>query len=257
MSKTVAPPLPPIEIVALDQAVSTNDEAFVFLSSKPACLVWTLDQTGGRGSKGRSWVTPPGCGLAMTLGLNTDAAPAPSDMNYPLLAGALLWETLREWTGDAPLSLKWPNDALLGGRKLAGILCESRWAAGSRPRLAIGVGVNLRRHPQLEALPRDWASLDETSQPPTAAQIVDGVARRFPALLRRFGDQEALRAAWLSHSAHRPGARLRVRAENRTLEGVFAGLDQDGSLLVRDGGGAVHAIRQSCQDFTLLDSPGV
>jgi len=234
--------LPALKIVRLEATDSTNDDALALAAEARACLVWTLDQRRGRGSRGRSWQTPKDSGLALSIGLDDAAAPSPAALNYPLLAGVLLRAALASLSGVDAFRLKWPNDLLLHGRKLAGILCESRWSAGARPRIAIGMGVNLRRHPALAALDRDWASLDELAKPPAPETLTTEIAHRFPAMLAELRQGARLREAWLRHCAHREGDAMAFELDGERMTGAFAGLDDAGRLLLRGDDGGLQRV---------------
>ena len=240
--------------VILDQSASTNDDAFAMLKHQRSCVVWTLDQTGGRGSRGRQWITPKNHGLALSIGLSGDEIPHPTALCYPLFAGLLLYDSLARLLGleRDSLALKWPNDLLLKRRKLAGILCESRWSA-QKPHIVLGIGVNLRSHQSLKALDKGFASLDEFASAPAPATIVHEIVLRFHETLASALDADWLHARWLARCWPKPGALLAVRAHGKRRRGVFSGLGGDGALLLTDGDGKVHRIEQSCDDFLVLE----
>jgi BirA family biotin operon repressor/biotin-[acetyl-CoA-carboxylase] ligase len=122
---------------------STNDEARARLSDPHVGAVATDAQSAGRGRRGRTWFSPPGCGLYLTWIVRGRVAPMHAGV-LPLLAGVVT-ARLCESLGARP-TLKWPNDLLLDGRKLAGILCESRVDAAGMDAL-VGIGLNLRTPP--------------------------------------------------------------------------------------------------------------
>ena len=243
------------KVICLDQSKSTNDDAFAVLEKAPSCLVWTTDQTAGRGSRGRGWLSPAGCHLALTLAFDANGFPAPGELCYPLLAGVAVYDTLRQLNPKAPLSLKWPNDVMLSGLKCAGILCESRWVR-DQVRIAIGIGINLKSHPSLAGLPKGYAALASLPQPPAPVQIIDALKTIFAKTLADHTRPETLNKAWLLRSGLPVGTPLRIKANGATLEGSFAGLDQDGALMLWDAQQHVHRIAQSCDDFDILPSLG-
>ncbi|CAM2069554.1 Biotin--[acetyl-CoA-carboxylase] ligase [Sulfidibacter corallicola] len=238
-------------VIHLDHTASTNDDAFAVLGQASSCLVWTTDQRAGRGSRGREWLTPRDHGLALSLGLHSEAVPSPGTWCYPLFAGVLLFDALASLRPEASLSLKWPNDVLFENRKLAGILCESRWS-GSLPSIVLGMGVNLKHHQAMDDLPKSYAALSEWPEPPSPLQVVDAIKVHLGEVMSRYTDAEALNAAWLSRSALSPGQGLRLHAMERDYTGTFVGLDAFGCLLLRDATGTVHQIQQSCDDFQFL-----
>ena len=198
-------------------------------------------QTAGRGREGRAWTSPEG-NLHLSVLLRPDG-PARQAMRWPLLAGVALAEAAAELDPEpAALRLKWPNDLLRHGAKVAGILAESALAPGDPPRLAwlvLGFGVNLRAAP---ALPdgRPTATLP-IAEPPEA------FAAR---LIRRLDHWRAIqaargfapvRAAWAALGPE-PGETLAVRAGTVSLPGRYAGLAEDGGLLLDTPEGRRHII---------------
>lgn len=240
-------------VIYVHQTQSTNDDAFTLLRAHDPCLVWSLDQVAGRGSRGRSWSTPSGKGLALSIGLSTATGPKPRDFCYPLFAGLLLIESMRRLWPDNQFRLKWPNDILLAGRKLAGILCESRIGKG-QPRIVMGMGLNLKWHPILDTLPKPAAALSEIDDQPEAERLVMDVWQALPDAMVRYADQPRLQDEWLRHSHLRTDDVLRVQADGQVWQGRFAGLDVDGAMLLALADGEVQAIRQSCEDFALLST---
>jgi BirA family biotin operon repressor/biotin-[acetyl-CoA-carboxylase] ligase len=195
-------------------------------------------QSAGRGTRGRSWEGADG-NLFLSV-LLRPAEPARNAAQWSLLAGVALLDALARYVPrPAALALKWPNDVLMHGRKLAGILVES--AADSDGRLSwlsIGLGVNLAAAPEVAG--RDTACLAEHAAPPApeavAADVLAAIAHwRTRRLAEGFAP---VRAAFLA-GTQAPGSPLTLRLGERTLAGTFAGLGEDGSLLVRTDAG-VH-----------------
>ncbi|MDJ0839364.1 MAG: biotin--[acetyl-CoA-carboxylase] ligase [Acidobacteriota bacterium] len=239
------------QVICLAQSGSTNDDAFTLLEAEPSCLVWTTDQTAGRGSRGRSWISPAGSHLAMTLAFDTAGRPDPGELCYPLLAAVAVYDTLKRLLPEADLTLKWPNDVLLAKAKLAGILCESRWVR-NKVRVAIGIGINLRRHPAMDQLPKGYAALDDLNRPPSADTIVQTIGQVFPVTLDALRKPNSLNDAWLSRCGLKVGTPLRLQADGAVLEGKFAGLAADGALKLQQEN-RFHLVAQSCEDFDILD----
>ncbi|HEY4249576.1 MAG TPA: biotin--[acetyl-CoA-carboxylase] ligase [Roseomonas sp.] len=192
-------------------------------------------QTAGRGTSGRQWQS-----LAGNLFLSLLLRPPGSIRDAPqwaLLTAVALAETLAPLLHDpAGLRLKWPNDLLLDGAKLAGILAEAAAdGQGGIAWLVLGIGVNLAHAP---ALPdRPTASLPPPAPAPedVAAALLQAIAR-----WRDIHAQAGLapvRQAWCARGPE-PGAPLSVRqGDNGLLTGRFAGLGEDGSLLLETGTG--------------------
>jgi BirA family biotin operon repressor/biotin-[acetyl-CoA-carboxylase] ligase len=191
-----------------------------------------LDQEAGRGRQGREWVSEPGNFFGSTLvelGAGDPAAPSLS-----LAAGLALIEAVDVAAPGLPLMLKWPNDLLLGSAKLAGILLER-----SGERVVAGFGVNLAEAPLLGD--REAASLNADILPQAFAPLLAGSFTRMMALWR-CSEPEAFARAWLAR-AHPVGTRLTVHSgQQETVSGSFDGIEADGALRLRCGGG-VELIR--------------
>jgi BirA family biotin operon repressor/biotin-[acetyl-CoA-carboxylase] ligase len=151
-----------------------------------------------------------------------------------LAAGLALAEAIDAAVPEQPLMLKWPNDLLLLGRKLGGILLER-----SGERLAVGFGVNLATAPKLDA--RDAASLDGRIAPEAFAPLLAGSFSRWLGEWR--SDPSSLAPAW-QERAHLPVTRLSVHVGmDETVSGRFAGLEPDGALRLKLEDGGIEVIR--------------
>ena len=201
-----------------------------------------MRQTAGRGSRGRGWTSPEGnLNLSVLLRPTGSAAEAGG---WALLAGVALIEALaavwpgppgKHRPGELGLSLKWPNDVLLGGRKLAGILMDSAAAADGLDWLVIGLGANLAEAPRIPG--RDTACLGEAGPAPWPGVAAKAVLDRL-AQWRQTREQHGfapIRDAWLSH-AHPLGSRIRLTGAASLVGGTFAGLTEQGHLLLETGG---------------------
>ena len=193
-------------------------------------------QTQGRGSRGRAWDSPSG-----NLFLSALLRPlqrAREAGQWSLLAGVALAETLAEYLPDAVAPrLKWPNDVLLGGDKLAGILVDSSAdAAGMVEWLVIGIGVNLAVAPAVPG--RAVACLADHVAPPSPESFAARLLARLDHWRARHLAEGfvPVRAAWLAR-APVPGSPVSLRLGEHLLGGGFAGLGEDGSLLLAGEGG--------------------
>ena len=194
-------------------------------------------QTGGRGRHGRAWQSPPGNLHASTLvRLRPGDPPAPT---LALVAAVALQEVVAAHARDRDIRIKWPNDLLAGGAKLAGILLERHDAA-----VVIGFGVNLASHP--DDTPRPATSLGVLAgSAPDADAFLAGLADCFAGWLARWRGEglAPVRARWLAR-AHPPGTALSVvEAGHEPIEGLFDGLDERGGLRLRLADGTSHVIQ--------------
>jgi BirA family biotin operon repressor/biotin-[acetyl-CoA-carboxylase] ligase len=192
-----------------------------------------LDQLAGRGRQGRAWVSGPGNFFGSTLvGLAPLDPPAPS---LSLAAGLALIEAIDGVLPAQPLMLKWPNDVLLLGRKLAGILLER-----NADRVVVGFGVNLACAPSVEERPA--AAFDGRVSPQAFAPVLAASFARLLGLWR--GSSPGLLAqAWLAR-AHPLGTQLTVHAgADETVSGTFDGIEPDGALRLRRADGVIETVR--------------
>lgn len=142
-------------------------------------------------------------------------------------------DTLCEWLAPETVRLKWPNDALVSGRKVSGILLETASAGygGNLPWLAVGVGINLMFAPELASYPATF--VNEHSQAPDALTALYVLARHWDRRLMSWQAEgfDRIRTDWLQVAAGVGGA-VEVRLSGETLNGVFRTLAQDGSLIL-------------------------
>jgi BirA family biotin operon repressor/biotin-[acetyl-CoA-carboxylase] ligase len=193
-------------------------------------------QTGGRGRSGRSWISPPGNLYASTL-----VRLQPGDLAAPglaLVAAVALHETVSAYAPDISLMLKWPNDLLSDGAKLAGILLEREMDA-----VVVGIGVNLAHHPQDIGRPASSLAAVGAGAPDPGSFVAD-LADAFHRWLGRWRNEgfAVIRAKWLE-SAHPIGTALSVRTGDSPMDGLFDGLDESGALRLRLADGSVRVIQ--------------
>lgn len=157
---------------------------------------------------------------------------------HSFAAALALAELFENAAPRAHVTLKWPNDALIDGRKAAGVLLESAGTGGSVDWLAVGVGVNLRAAPEPEEGGWPPIALSEVSHAaPDADEALTRLAARFAAWSDRLAAEgfAPLRSAWLARAA-RLGQKIVARLPNETVEGVFTDLDADGALVMDANG---------------------
>jgi BirA family biotin operon repressor/biotin-[acetyl-CoA-carboxylase] ligase len=198
-----------------------------------------LEQTAGKGRQGRLWVTKSGNFFGSTL---VSISPGdPPAQSLSLVAGLALIEALDAAAPGLRLLLKWPNDLLFDGAKVAGILLERQG-----DRVVIGFGVNLAAAPQIEG--RTAAHLGGRIVPEAFAPLIAASMSRMVTLWRTTPPLDFARA-WLAR-AHPIGAELKVHgADSATVSGRFDGIDPEGTLRLRLPDGSVRAIHAA--DVTL------
>jgi BirA family transcriptional regulator, biotin operon repressor / biotin---[acetyl-CoA-carboxylase] ligase len=192
------------------------------------------EQTAGRGRDGRTWHSPPG-GVWLGMLLRPTRAELPA---VAIRAGLALADAVDAMLGRPETGLKWPNDVLLGDRKLAGILCEGRWQGDTPQWLALGIGVNVRNTIST-AVARRAVALTEWLP---AARRIDLLDRLVPALARAAaGGGAGLSPVECAAFAARDW--LRGRELRAPAVGRADGVRSDGALLVESGGKTV-AVRE-------------
>ncbi|WP_307155379.1 biotin--[acetyl-CoA-carboxylase] ligase [Rhodopseudomonas julia] len=244
-------------LIALSSVDSTNSEAMRRARSGDAGRLWvaTTHQTAGHGRRGRAWSTEPG-NLASSVLLLVPRGVNAANLGF--VAGLALHDALGacapalglhvalDGTSDGKnnrLTLKWPNDALIDGGKVSGILLEASNAGDGLMAVVIGIGVNVVRTPP--DLPYAATSLVDLGVEGIGAEDV------FARLADAWVDQEnlwaggrgfaAIRDAWLERASGL-GAPVAVKLGDEIIRGTFDSIDDEGRLLVRTASGAMRAV---------------
>ena len=229
---TSAPVLPDgWTLVALQSVGSTNDEAarLAEQGAPEGTVVWAREQTGGRGRRGRFWASPVGNLYSSTI-LRPDC-PAARAAELGFVAALAVADTVPQGRG---VRVKWPNDVLVDGGKVAGILPESAVDGDGRAEhVILGIGVNVGCAPSLPEMRYPGAALGGT--------VEAALEKLTAALARRLGQWRrdgfpAIRAEWLA-TAGPIGQEVDVRLGDELVRGRFAGMDGDGALLLDTAAG--------------------
>lgn len=216
-----------------DSITSTNDVArdLAERGAPEGTLVVAEEQKSGRGRRGRAWSSPPGVGIWASLILRPSLLPAQAPL-ITLTAAVAGAEAIRSVTG-LPAGIKWPNDLLIGGRKVAGILTEMRAELDQVTYVVLGIGINVNT-------PSFPAELEATA---TSLYREGGryVSRRLllQAFLERFEfwydrlpqEAEEMRSRWRELSLTL-GRRVTVISPNFTVSGLARNIDREGALLL-------------------------
>lgn len=226
-----------MRIEVFDELDSTNEEAKRRALAGEAGPVWIVakTQTAGRGRRGRAWASAGG--NLFTTGLyRLNATPAEA-ANLSFAAALAVGDLASAHVDPDLVRLKWPNDVLVDGGKVCGILLESGAHADGGLWLAVGIGVNLAHHPENAERPATDLSVHGAKVSPE--QAVETLAARFDHWRLKWAQAgfAPLREAWISR-AMGLGEPCTVRLQDETLQGVFADLHEDGSLRLDLPGGA-------------------
>jgi len=230
----------PVLIRTVAETGSTNSDMAVLAREGATEGLWLRAerQSHGRGRQGRSWESPPGNLYASTLvRLRPDDPPAAT---LALVAAVALQELIEDRANGAAVQIKWPNDLLIAGAKVSGILLERVDDA-----VVVGFGVNLDAYPS--GTDRPATSLRTAAgSAPDAADFLEALASGFATWLERWRSEgiAAIRRRWLE-KAHPPGTALAVSEgrEGAVIKGLFDGIDEGGGLRLRLADGAVRTIQ--------------
>ncbi|ARJ68485.1 biotin--[acetyl-CoA-carboxylase] ligase [Paracoccus contaminans] len=226
----------------LPRCASTNAEALrlVPMLAGPAWIL-ALEQFAGRGRRGRIWHMPAG-NFAASLALKPQGGPAGASL-YSFVAALALHDALALACGpSARLAIKWPNDVLLNGGKVAGILLESAGTGQELAALAVGIGVNLAASPSADQLEEGAVPavsvLGETGHAVAPGDFLDILAPAFAHWQAQLESRgfAPIRAAWLARAAGM-GQPVTARTGSVSRRGIFEGIDQQGALMLRMAAG--------------------
>ena len=230
-------------VFALEEIDSTNAEARRKAEAGEAGPLWITArrQSAGRGRRGRAWETGEG-NLAATYLFTTGMRPAQA-AQVSFVAALAVADMAAAFVPASLLSLKWPNDLLISGRKAAGILVESGVLAGGELWVAVGLGVNLASAPVAADRPATTLAAHMRTPPPAPLDALERVAEAMDSW-RGVWEQQgfaAIAEAWTG-KAHGIGETCVAHLVGESVEGVAEGLDTDGALRLRTADGAVRRI---------------
>ncbi len=207
-------------------------------------VIWAESQEKGRGRLGRSWISPPGCGLYFSVLLRP---PVPGEQlaSLSLVTAVAMAEGLSGACG-MEIGLKWPNDLRIEGKKVGGILLDFVPEGGKQPAVVAGIGINLRT--PLGGFPPQFAkqttSLEGAGRRlPEESELIGGLLERFDQWYRTFLDSgfEPVRQRWEA-LCDGIGSQVSVPLAGGTAAGKVAGIDAAGRLLLDTGGGKLLSV---------------
>lgn len=230
-------------ISVLDSVDSTNAEVMRRLGARqaPPFIILAEQQTAGRGRRGRNWFSPFGENLYYSLALRVDGGIRQLE-GLSLVVGLALLRALRAM-GVAGAGLKWPNDLLVGGRKIAGILLELSGDPADVCHVVIGVGVNVNMvATNQQAIDQPWTSMREelgglVDRNEMACELSRQLVR-YLAVHREQGFSALLEEWQESHVWQ--GRKVRLTAGVQAVEGIVLGVDQSGALRLSVAGVEQH-----------------
>jgi BirA family transcriptional regulator, biotin operon repressor / biotin---[acetyl-CoA-carboxylase] ligase len=230
-------------VASFDEIDSTNEEARrrAAAGERGPLWIWARRQTAGRGRRGRVWDSPEG-NLSATL-LTAPGVAAPEAARLSFVAALAVHDLAATYVQRGSVRVKWPNDVLIDGKKVSGILLESSGSEGVDvlPWVAVGIGVNLVQAPAETPYPATF--LGAHGPAPSAGEALAALAEAWETRFRvwRVSGFAAIRESWLAVAAGL-GSRIEVRLPAETLHGRFETLMPDGALSLLLPSGARRAV---------------
>lgn len=221
------------------QADSTNEIALEWLHEGAATgsVVVADEQLKGRGRKGRSWHTPPGTALAVSVILH----PKVESLNRVSMLGALAICELVENLGIENVGIKWPNDVQIGGRKVSGVLPENAWDRDKLIGVVLGMGINVRVDFAGTELKNTAISIESAlGKPADRLELLVNLLKSVDSWYARL-DSATLFDAWKNRLTT-IGQTVTVNSADSEVHGVAEAVDEQGALLVRDDQGMVRRV---------------
>lgn len=229
---TAARKLSRIEVFPTLDSTSLEAKRRSALGEAGPLWIVALKQTAGYGRRGSEWLQEEG-DIAATF-LYRAEAPADRLPQLSFVAALALVEAISRFAPRAPLALKWPNDVLANGAKIAGLLLEH---VGDAPLIALGAGVNIVSAPRGMAYPTARLLDFMTEAPPAPRGFVEALDETFAFRRRQWAGEgfRPIRTDWLDRAAGR-GQSMRVNTPGGVVEGVFEDLDLSGALILNSNG---------------------
>lgn len=220
----------------LRETTSTNDSVLCFLEKvQSPCLVSAIRQTKGRGRLGRTWEGKEG-NLFVSF-----AYPVQNMVigHYALLSGLSVLETIKTFNLDAKVQLKWPNDIMVEGKKISGILFEK----GPADYWVMGIGINITHTPEVKNPMYPIACLADFNVQTNRTKVLHILVKQFDFLKKQYETYgfDMLKGLWLDNAYNR-GKNISVKQNGKEIQGVFNDLDADGSLILETSKGAVKVL---------------
>ncbi|MEJ2050332.1 MAG: biotin--[acetyl-CoA-carboxylase] ligase [Calditrichota bacterium] len=242
------------ELILLDSVDSTNDYAKRELESHGTVVI-TEQQEAGKGRMGRTWESPRGRSILMSILIRPERRlPWINLMN--LATGLSVAQAIGELWALSPV-VKWPNDVWIAGKKVCGVLAESQYRGEEMNKLVIGFGCNVNQQPDEFPKKLRWPATSlaielgrQVDRSILLAKIL-GVLEFWYKHIQNAGVEQLL-AEWKSRCIHRD-APVRMNHTKQVLNGIFRGLSPDGAALVEDASGRLRVVHSG--DLTLLTAP--
>lgn len=241
-------------INAFERLRSTSDEALrrAALGDRGSLWIVAASQSAGRGRQGRNWASPPGNVYASLLLVDAVSPALAPQLGFVAVVAAV--RAIQPFVGaDCPLVIKWPNDILAGGRKLAGILVEGSRLPSGGFACVLGFGINRQSHPEGTPYPvTDLFTLSESR--PSIDTMVEALSAEFHRMFDLWATGRgfpAIRQLWLDHAIP-VGTPLAAAAKEGRVGGRFETIDERGRLVLATEQGPISI---EAGDVFLMDEP--
>ena len=233
--------LPIPRIFYFEETDSTNEQGLKLAAegAEEFSLVIANKQTAGRGRMGRRWVTKPGTSLAFSMILRPDAQEYDTLSLFSLLGGLAVCQAIKQTCPDSPVQVKWPNDVLIGGCKISGILAETNWQGDRLAGLVLGIGINLLEGsvpPATEVLFPATCIQAYCAEKIERLPFLAVVLEQIIALRPNLHEPEFLET-YASHLAYFGQNVLLNSGTGTQAQGRLAGVDGKGQLILQNEGG--------------------
>lgn len=231
-------------VIYQEEVLSTNQTAKLLAEegAEHGLIVVAEQQAAGKGRRGRVWHSPKGSGIWMSILLRPDIEPDHASM-LTIVAAMAVYDALSSRIGEC--AIKWPNDIIVDGRKLCGILTEMSTELNAINYVVIGIGINVNTEAfpgELEAIAASMYMVSGTRF--RRSEIICDVWKHFEIYYEQFlqtGDLSGLVDSYNARLVNR-GRRVYIEERQRSFDGIAEGIDKDGCLLVRRDGGSMEAI---------------
>jgi BirA family biotin operon repressor/biotin-[acetyl-CoA-carboxylase] ligase len=207
--------------------VSTNDDAKSLVAKlKQPCIVSALEQTGGRGRRGNSWVSQKG-NLFASFAFEIKANEL---CHMVILSAVAVLKTISHFIKDAKIEVKWPNDVLVNGEKISGILFEKAddnfWV--------MGVGINIVSNPELVDIKYNATSLHNLGIYIDRLSVLEHLTNVLDKLLEHYQTSgfSQIKQTWLDN-AYNLGNAVLIKQEKQTIDGIFLTIDDNGAMVLK------------------------
>jgi len=237
-----------VKIIEFEEVYSTNDMARYLAQEGEDAPFWVISkkQTNGRGRRGRVWSSLSG-NLFATYVIKLDDVSKLSPL-YSFIIAIALKNCIEKYIPNKQTLLKWPNDILVEGKKISGILLES-WIDKPNAFIAIGVGVNLLQSPDIED--KETTSIKDYSKPPEPKYLLSQLDAEFNILHEIYINEgfDPIKKMW-EENAFGFGKPVTIKSHNENFFGIFNGINEAGELILIDEAQNIKFIQAGDVNFT-------